>query len=146
MANHFRGVKWIRSCREGPRPETGDNSAGYRSPQVEWNRSRRQIRPLSPSSKIIFLSQNNDLDIVRRALGTGALSYVLKAGAPSELLPAVDAVLRGKQFVSSALKSIEFTQTAGEKRIFLARATRSKSASRSASDRASLRPPEVSRQ
>jgi len=40
MAKHFRGVRWIRSCSESPRPETGDNSAGYWSPQVEWNRSR----------------------------------------------------------------------------------------------------------
>jgi DNA-binding NarL/FixJ family response regulator len=84
-------------------------------PKLNGIEAARQIRQLSPSSKIIFLSQNNDLDIVQAALGAGALSYVLKAGAQSELLPAVDAVLRGKQFVSSALKSNEFTQTAGEK-------------------------------
>jgi DNA-binding NarL/FixJ family response regulator len=115
MANHFRGVRWIRSCSESPRPETGDNSAVIGLPKLNGIETARHIRPLSPSSKIIFLSQNNDLDIVQAALGTGALSYVLKAGAQSELLPAVDAVLRGKQFVSSALKSNEFTQTAGEK-------------------------------
>jgi DNA-binding NarL/FixJ family response regulator len=74
----------------------------------------RQIRQRSPSSKIIFLSQNSDLDVVRAALGTGALGYVLKTDAGRELLPAMDAVLRGKQFVSSSLKDL-FTGTSAEK-------------------------------
>lgn len=75
----------------------------------------RRIRELSPGSKIIFLSQNNDLDIVRTALGTGALGYVRKTDVKEQLLPAVDAVLRGKQFVSSSFKGCEFTDTAGER-------------------------------
>jgi DNA-binding NarL/FixJ family response regulator len=33
----------------------------------------RRIRQLSPSSKIVFLSQNNDRDVVRAALGAGGL-------------------------------------------------------------------------
>jgi DNA-binding NarL/FixJ family response regulator len=40
---------------------------------------------------------------VEAALGTGALGYVYKMNAHKELLPAVDAVLLGKQFVSSGL-------------------------------------------
>jgi DNA-binding NarL/FixJ family response regulator len=71
-------------------------------PKLNGIEATPRIRQLSPSSKIIFLSQHNDLDIVRAALGTGALGYVRKTDAGSELLPAVDAVLRGKQFVSAA--------------------------------------------
>ena len=78
-------------------------------PKLDGIEAAQQIRQLSPSSKIIFLSQNNDLDLVKAALGTGALGYVRKTDARSELLPAVDAVLRGKQFVSSGLKGYEFT-------------------------------------
>jgi Response regulator containing a CheY-like receiver domain and an HTH DNA-binding domain len=48
---------------------------------------------------------------VRAALDTGAQGYVRKTDAKSELVPAVDAVLRGKQFVSSSLKDYEFTDT-----------------------------------
>jgi DNA-binding NarL/FixJ family response regulator len=84
-------------------------------PKLSGIEVARQIRQLSPSSKIIFLSQNNDLDIVRAALATGALGYVRKTDAGSELLPAVDAVLRGKQFVSGSLKGYESTDTSGEK-------------------------------
>jgi DNA-binding NarL/FixJ family response regulator len=70
-------------------------------PKLNGVEAARQIRQLSPSSRIVFLSQNNDHDVVRAALGTGALGYVYKMDARSELLPAVYAVLRGEQFVSS---------------------------------------------
>ena len=74
-------------------------------PKLNGIEAARRIRQLSPSSKIIFLSQNNDLDIVRAALGTGAVGYVRKIETGRELLPTVDAVLRGEQFVSSSLEA-----------------------------------------
>ena len=74
--------------------------------EVAW-----RIRQLSPSSKIIFLSQNNDRDIVQAALSAGALGYVHKTEAQSELLSAVDVVLRGERFVSSNFKEHRFTDT-----------------------------------
>lgn len=84
-------------------------------PKLNGIEAAWRIRQLSPSSKIVFLSQNNDRDFVRAALSTGVLGYVHKTDAAGELLPAVDAVLRGKQFVSSILKSHEFTTTSAEK-------------------------------
>jgi DNA-binding NarL/FixJ family response regulator len=71
-------------------------------PKLNGIEAARRIQQLSPSSKIIFLTQNKDLDIVWAALGTGALGYVRKTDARRELLPAVDAVLRGEQFISSS--------------------------------------------
>jgi DNA-binding NarL/FixJ family response regulator len=82
-------------------------------PKLNGIEAARRIRQLSPNSKIVFLSQNNDLDIVRAALSTGALGYVCKTDARSELLPAVDGALRGRQFVSSSIKG--FTNTSREK-------------------------------
>jgi DNA-binding NarL/FixJ family response regulator len=84
-------------------------------PQLNGVEAARQIRQLSPSSKIVFLSQNNNLDTVRVALRTGAQGYVRKTDVKRELLPAMDAVLRGKQFVSSSLKGHQFTDTSVEK-------------------------------
>jgi len=71
-------------------------------PKLNGIEAARQIRQLSPNSKIVFLSQNDDRDVVRAALGIGAVGYVHKMDARSELLPAVYAVLRGEQFVSSS--------------------------------------------
>ena len=84
-------------------------------PKLNGIEAARRIRQLSPSSKIVVLSQNNDLDVVRAAFGTGAQGYVYKADVRSDLLPAIEAVLRGKQFVSSSLKGYEFIDTSGEK-------------------------------
>ena len=84
-------------------------------PKLNGIEAAKRIRQCSPRSKIIFLSQNSDLDVVRAALGTGGLGYVLKTDAGHELLPAVDAVLQGKQFVSSGLKAYQFTDTSVRK-------------------------------
>ena len=59
----------------------------------------RRVSKLSPKSKILFVSQESSVDVVREGLGTGARGYVVKTDAGSELLEAVDAVLRGKQFL-----------------------------------------------
>ncbi|MGC1168678.1 MAG: response regulator transcription factor [Candidatus Acidiferrales bacterium] len=76
-------------------------------PKLNGIEAARRIQQLSPSSKIIFLSQNNSLDIVTAALSSGARGYVRKTDVKRELLPAMDAVLSGEQFVSSALRGRE---------------------------------------
>lgn len=60
----------------------------------------RQIRKLVPDAKIIFLTQESSEDVVQEALRLGARGYVVKTRAGSDLMPAVEAVLQGKQFVS----------------------------------------------
>jgi DNA-binding NarL/FixJ family response regulator len=84
-------------------------------PKLNGIEAARRIRPLSPSSKIVFLSQNNDPDIVRAALSTGALGYVCKADSQSHLLPAIEAVLQGRQFVSSSIKGYKPAQVLATK-------------------------------
>jgi DNA-binding NarL/FixJ family response regulator len=84
-------------------------------PKLNGIEAARRIRQLSPNSKTVFLSQNDSMDVVKAALNTGAQGYVHKSDAGSELLPALDAVLRGKQYVSSSLKDNEFTHTSEEK-------------------------------
>ena len=68
----------------------------------------RRIRTLSPESKILFVSQERSAAVVRGALAKGAKGYVLKTDARSELLTAVDAVLRGEQFVGRRFSGHDF--------------------------------------
>ena len=84
-------------------------------PKLNGIEAARRIRQLPSSSKIVFLSLYNSPDVVQAALSTGALGYVRKTDAQSELLLAVDAALRGKKFVSSSIKGFESTDTAGAK-------------------------------
>lgn len=63
----------------------------------------RQIRKLSPKSKIIFVSENRSVELVHEVARAGARGYVVKSNAGSELLPAITAVLEGRYFASSCL-------------------------------------------
>jgi DNA-binding NarL/FixJ family response regulator len=63
----------------------------------------RKIQKLSPESKILFVSENRSSDVAEEALRSGGLGYVVKSDAEMDLLPAVDAVLHGKRFVSASL-------------------------------------------
>jgi DNA-binding NarL/FixJ family response regulator len=56
-------------------------------PKLNGIEAARRIRQLSPSSKIVFLSQVNDSEIVQAGLSTGALGYVHKTHVRSDLLP-----------------------------------------------------------
>ena len=78
-------------------------------PRLNGIEVARRIRKLSPGSKILFISQESSADLVHAALATGARGYVVKTDAGSELLTAVDAVLRGEQFVGSRFADHDFT-------------------------------------
>ena len=73
-------------------------------PMLNGVEAANQILRLVPDAKILFVSQQNDPDIVVAALANGAKGFVRKQNAKQEVLPAVDAVLRGEHFVSSSLE------------------------------------------
>jgi DNA-binding NarL/FixJ family response regulator len=74
-------------------------------PSMNGIEAARRIRKLSPKSKILFLSQESSVDVVQEALATGAKGYVPKTFAGTDLLTAVDAVLRGEQFGGTGFSS-----------------------------------------
>lgn len=78
-------------------------------PKLNGVEAARRIRKLSPSSKILFVSTEALAEVVEEALRLGARGYLLKSDAATELLPAVDAILRGEQFVGSRLRSYVIT-------------------------------------
>jgi DNA-binding NarL/FixJ family response regulator len=84
-------------------------------PSLNGIDAARRILKLLPESKILFVSQESSADVVREALASGALGYVVKVHAGSELLPAVEAVLQGRQFVSSELSGHCFAPSSDSK-------------------------------
>lgn len=64
-----------------------------------------RIRKVAPDSKVLFLSQYDDPDVVRAVLQTGALGYVLKVDSARELLSAVAAVSSGKEYLSAGVRN-----------------------------------------
>jgi DNA-binding NarL/FixJ family response regulator len=77
-------------------------------PKLNGIEAARQIRKLAPNSKILFLSQESSADVVQEAFNLGAMGYVVKANAGSELLAAVEAVRQGIRFVSSGIPRLDF--------------------------------------
>ena len=71
-------------------------------PKLDGLEVARRVRKLAPAAKILFLSQESSLDIVREALRLG-VGYICKRSTQSDLLPAIEAVLQGKRFVSRSL-------------------------------------------
>jgi DNA-binding NarL/FixJ family response regulator len=64
----------------------------------------RRIRKLCPECRILFLSQESSADVAQEAFSLGAMGYVVKAYAGSELSAAVEAVCEGRQFVGKGLR------------------------------------------
>lgn len=62
----------------------------------------RSIKTRAPNTAIIFLSGEQDADIVQTALNLGN-GYVLKSDAASDLIAAIHTVARGETFVSRQL-------------------------------------------
>lgn len=63
----------------------------------------RQIRKTNKDVKMIFLTMHPDVAYVVSAFEAGALGYVLKHSAPSELSVAIRRALRGKTYVTPLL-------------------------------------------
>lgn len=71
-------------------------------PRLNGMEVARRVLKLAPAAKILFLSVESDVDLVVEALSLGA-GYIHKPRASRDLLPAIDAVLRGERFVSTGL-------------------------------------------
>jgi two-component system nitrate/nitrite response regulator NarL len=78
-------------------------------PKLEGIDAARRIRVVAPKSKILFLSQVSDPDVVRAALRVGARGYVVKDDAVKDLVAAVEAVVLGKHFFSKGLTGYDFS-------------------------------------
>jgi CheY-like chemotaxis protein len=64
-------------------------------PKLNGIEAAKRIRKLAPQAKILFLSQDPSSDVAQEALKLGALGYIHKVRAESELVPAIEAVLEG---------------------------------------------------
>ncbi len=60
----------------------------------------RQLKQLLPGARLIFLTMNEDPDLVAEALRIGASGYLLKNSAASELVLAIREAMDGKTYVT----------------------------------------------
>ena len=72
-------------------------------PWLNGLEATRQICAFDPAAKILIVTNESDPEIVQAALTAGARGYILKSLAGTELLRAIEAVVRGELFVSEGL-------------------------------------------
>jgi DNA-binding NarL/FixJ family response regulator len=69
-------------------------------PRLNGIDAARRLRKLLPSARLIFVTMHADADYVSEAFRAGAMGYILKRAAASELLTAIHTVLKGNHYVS----------------------------------------------
>jgi DNA-binding NarL/FixJ family response regulator len=82
-------------------------------PKLDGLAAARQIRKVSPKSKILFVSQESSAAVVREAMEIGA-GFLVKTDAGTELLAAVVGVMSGEQFLSTTAQSDTLEETTTE--------------------------------
>jgi DNA-binding NarL/FixJ family response regulator len=80
-------------------------------PSVNGIEVARRIRKLCPECKILFMSQESSVDVAQAAFSLGAMGYVVKAHAGSELFAAMESVCHGRRFVSKGLSGHDRSDT-----------------------------------
>jgi two-component system response regulator NreC len=62
-----------------------------------------RMREAAPDTQIVVLTMQNDPELAREALRTGAIGFVLKEGAESELVQAVRLAAEGRTYLNPEL-------------------------------------------
>jgi DNA-binding NarL/FixJ family response regulator len=69
-------------------------------PQLNGLDAARHLKPTLPMTKLIFMTMNEDPDLVGEAFRAGASGFLLKQGAAFELMDAIERVLKGGSYVT----------------------------------------------
>jgi DNA-binding NarL/FixJ family response regulator len=69
-------------------------------PQLNGLDAARHLKPAMPKLKLIFMTMNEDPDLVGEAFRAGASAFLLKQAAAFELMEAIEKVLKGGTYVT----------------------------------------------
>jgi two-component system response regulator NreC len=75
----------------------------------------RQIREMSPQTRVLILTMHDEEGYLREALAAGSAGYVLKRAADIELLSAIRAVHRGGTYLHAAHTRVLFEDRAKQR-------------------------------
>jgi DNA-binding NarL/FixJ family response regulator len=78
----------------------------------------RRIKERAPKIKFIFLTMRDDPNLAAAALELGPIAFVLKHSAGSELLQAIEQVLRGQSYLTPKLRSNDWVEAKARARQF----------------------------
>lgn len=68
----------------------------------------RRIKKLAPQVRVLILTVHEDEELMREAIHSGAMGYILKRAIKSELISAIHAVMRDEIYVHPAMTRLLF--------------------------------------
>jgi len=74
------------------------------------------IRKSSPDTRILILTMHSNEELIKKAVTAGARGYILKSDAEHDLITAVDCILRGNTFFTSAASEMILDNLRGTSR------------------------------
>jgi DNA-binding NarL/FixJ family response regulator len=80
-------------------------------PMMNGLDAARKIREQLPNTKFIFLTMQDNPNLAAFALELGAVAFVLKHSASTELLKAIEQVLRGQPYLTPKLRAEDWVET-----------------------------------
>ena len=69
-------------------------------PLLNGIEAARRLKKANVKAKLVFLTMHSDIDFVKEAFRAGASGYLLKRSVASELVTAIQQVLRGRSYVT----------------------------------------------
>jgi DNA-binding NarL/FixJ family response regulator len=81
-------------------------------PELNGIEAAYRIRELVPNAKIVFVSNECSREVVQEALHLGACGYIQKIFAARNVPDAINAVLKGEQFLSTELAGFKLAPVA----------------------------------
>jgi DNA-binding NarL/FixJ family response regulator len=72
-------------------------------PGINGIEATRAVRSKMPNAKVVIMSLHQSKELVKAVQAAGASAYVLKSCADSDIVDAIDAVVRKKFYVSPAI-------------------------------------------
>jgi two-component system response regulator NreC len=71
----------------------------------------RRIKQLAPEARVLIMTVHEDKGLMQEAIRAGAMGYILKRAIKSELVNAIQAVMRGELYLHPAMARLLFMQT-----------------------------------
>jgi two-component system response regulator NreC len=70
----------------------------------------RRIKQLVPEAKVLILTMHEDKELMQEAIRSGAMGYILKRAIKSELINAIQAVMRNEVYLHPAMARMLFLE------------------------------------
>ena len=102
VATVMDGRALVEAARES-RPDL--ILADVSMPLLSGIQALREILPIQPKAKVIFLTMHAEVSYALEAVTMGASGYVLKTSAGEELIAAIQEVLQGRIYVATTIRA-----------------------------------------